>query len=346
MKENTRILIIAPSWLGDIIMSQSLLKVLKQQDSNCIIDVYAPEWTTPILKRIPEIDNIIVNPFAHGSFLLKERYREGKKLQNNHYNKAFILPNSWKSALIPFFANIKERIGFKGEMRYFLLNKLRNDKNNFPRMVERYVALAYDQNKVKNAQDLGEFAYPSLITKELSSDFITKNNLDFSRPCLCLGCGANYGPTKLWPPEYFAKVCDYWINHGGNVIALGSKKDSVTVAKIKSHLNISDKYFTDLSGKTNLIEALDVVGMCKAGVCNDSGLMHILAAADTPQVCIFGSTSTKYTPPLSKKAICVESTVSCHPCFKKTCAKGTYECLYSIKPETVLEKLNLLLEKK
>lgn len=352
-----RILIISPSWLGDIIMSQSLLKVLKAQDPNNHITVYAPSYAHCILERMDEVDAILENPFAHHEFNLKKRYSEGKKLEQLNFDAAFVLPNSLKSALMPFFAHIKARIGFKGESRYLLLNHMRTDKDAFARMVERYVALAYTDNKaIKSSHDLPAFHYPQLKIEALSPELLTRLGLqaETDRPWLALGCGANYGPAKLWPVEYFAQVSAHFIAQGFSVLALGSKKDHDTIEKIRAAListysNQKEqeealRYFHDLSGQTNLTEALDVVGHCKAAICNDSGLMHTVAAAGVPQVGLFGSTSTTYTPPLSEKAVCLESTQPCHPCFARTCKLNTYQCLKELTPDLAIERLSTLLE--
>jgi heptosyltransferase-2 len=336
-------LIISPSWLGDLIMAQSLFITLKQQEPDCQIDIYAPQYTFPILDRMPQLTNKIVNPFMHGSFNLKERFAEGKKLRNYHYDCVIVLPNSFKSALIGLFAKIPLRRGFKGESRYFVINDMRSNKHDFPKMVERYVSLAYSTSKVKTAKDLPIFNYPSLETKPLSKELISRLRLDISRKILILGCGANYGPTKLWPTEFFAQVSSWWISKGGSVVALGSKKDAETASRIQKDVDKSyQSYFFNIAGQTSLVEALDIIGQAKCAVCNDSGLMHTVAAADKPQICIFASTSTQYTPPLSNKAICLESTVKCHPCFKKTCRYNTYECLKQIRPEQVIEKLETI----
>lgn len=349
-----KILIIAPSWLGDIIMSQSLFKVLKQQHPKAQLCIYAPTYAHSILKRMDEIDEILTNPFAHKEFNLSKRYSEGRRLQAMDFTQAYILPNSFKSALIPFFAHIKERIGFKGESRYIVLNCMRHDKKSFTRMVERYVALAHiNDEKVVDSHTLPAFPYPSLHVHDLSTDEyqnlgLTAPNSADSRPWIALGCGANYGPSKLWPVEYFATVSAHFIAQGFAILAIGSAKDQDTITKIaatlQKHAPNAMPHFHDLSGKTNLTTALDLVGHCHAAVCNDSGLMHTVAAADVPQICIFGSTSTKYTPPLSKKAICIESTQPCHPCFARTCKYGTYQCQKEITPEQVISKLQSLLE--
>ena len=337
-------LVIMPSCLGDIIMAQSLLMTLKKEYTDCHIDVYAPAYSLPILSRMPQIDGKIINPFAHGEFRLADRFREGRMLSRHGYSSVFVLPNSFKSALIAFFACIKDRRGFKGESRYILLNNMRSNKKDFPMMVERYNALAYDKSRVATHADLPEIPYPKLTLRQPSRELITRLHLKLDRPLLALGCGANYGPAKLWPVGYFASVCDFWTSNGGAVLALGTAGDAKTVASIRNKVNRTTLgYFYDIAGKTSLTEALDLVGICRAAVCNDSGLMHTVAAADVPQVCIFGSTSTGYTPPLSTKAVCLEATESCHPCFARTCRFNTYACLKNLRPEAVISELKHLL---
>ena len=323
-----RILIISPSWLGDIIMSQSLLHVIKTQEPDAHISVYAPAYAHCILERMNEVDEILTNPFAHKEFNLKLRYAEGKRLKELHFDRAYILPNSFKSALMPFFAHIKERIGFKGESRYLVLNRMRHDKKAFARMVERYVALAYiNDPQVKDSASLPAFAYPQLKLQAPAPELLTKLGLEAEqqRPWLALGCGANYGPAKLWPVEFFAQVSAHFITQRGfAVLALGSNKDHDTVEQIKAQLKIQAphalQHFHDIAGQTDLTEALDIVGL-------------------------FGSTSTTYTPPLSEKAVCLESTQPCHPCFEHTCKYGTYLCLRELAPEQVISKLSELLER-
>ena len=336
-------LIIAPSWLGDLIMAQSLFKDLKKQDPSSTLTVYAPEYMMPILARMKEVDDRIVNPFAHGEFNLTARWADGIRLKRYNFDRVFVLPNSFKSALPAYFAGIPERIGFKGESRYLLLNKMRKDKKAFPLMVERYVALAHLE--CKDSSELPPIDYPSLELKYPENKLLERLKLNLERELLALGCGANYGPSKLWPPQYFAQICEFWVQEKkGAILASGTKKDKETVEKIKSYLSADTrKYFYDIAGLTNLTEALDLVGVCKMAVCNDSGMMHTVAAASVPQVCIFGSTSTNYTPPLSSKAICLESNEPCHPCFERTCKYGTYACLKGITPEIVIEKINKLI---
>ncbi|GAM54726.1 ADP-heptose-lipooligosaccharide heptosyltransferase II [Vibrio ishigakensis] len=138
-----KILIIGPSWVGDMVMSQSLYRQLKIQSPNSQIDVLAPAWCKPLLTRMPEIHQAIDMPLSHGEFKLTQRYQIGKQLRSKQYDHAYVLPNSAKSSLIPFFAGIPIRTGWKGESRYGLLNDIRLNKKSFTYMVERYVALAH-----------------------------------------------------------------------------------------------------------------------------------------------------------------------------------------------------------
>ena len=339
-----KILIIAPSWLGDLIMSHSLYQLLKAQDPGAEITLYAPRYQAPIIARMPEVAHFIENPFPHGALHLTQRYAEGKKLRAQNFDLAIVLPNSFKSALPPFFAHIPRRRGFKGESRYVLLNEMRTNKEDFPRMVERYAALAFDKNTIKKASDLPPIPQPRLQAKAPTPELLARVQVKLDRPLLALGCGANYGPAKLWPVEYFAQVSTRWIEQGGAILALGTKQDLATVKAIGALIPTAlQPYFYAIAGQTTLTEALDLAACATAAVCNDSGMMHLIAALDLPQCAIFGSTSTGYTPPLSSRAVCLESHEPCHPCFARTCRYQHYRCLKEITPESVFAKLEQLI---
>lgn len=341
-----RILVIAPSWLGDIIMSQALLKALKSLHPSCEITVYAPAYALPVVARMKEAAHAIENPFGHGQLLLMKRWQEGRKLRKLGFDTCFVLPNSIKSALVPFFAGIPDRRGFKGEGRYFLLSSMRCNKNDYPRMADRYVALAFAKDQVRRASDLPKWELPALELREPSPELLSRLKLDFGKPALALGCGASYGPAKIWPAEYFAEVCKWWVRKtGGLCIAFGTKSDAAAANAVEKALSGEAlSHFRNIAGLTKVDEALDLLGKCGAAVCNDSGLMHTAAAAGVPQADIFGSTSATYTPPLSNKAACIESSEPCRPCFERTCPKGTYACLRGISPERVIKALGSVMK--
>lgn len=342
-----KILIIGPSWVGDMVMSQSLYTTLKQQYPDSIIDVIAPGWCKPILERMPEINQAIDMPIGHGEFNLLGRRAIGKTLQEAKYDQAFICPNSAKSALIPWFAKIPKRTGWKGEMRYGLLNDLRPNKKSFQYMVERYVALAHPKNKMVDSSSLGgleNLPRPALtIDKNEQQKTAEKFNLTIDSSTIGLCPGAEFGPAKKWPEEHYAEVARAMASTGKQVWLFGSQKDLETCNGIKALVpeELQSKIYV-LAGQTSLIEAVDLLGACQTVVANDSGLMHVAAAVGCNVVAVYGSTSPKYTPPLAEKVEIVHTDIDCRPCFKRECPLGHLKCLKDLKPKSVINRIDSL----
>ncbi|ENX3946837.1 lipopolysaccharide heptosyltransferase II [Photobacterium damselae] len=342
-----KILIIGPSWVGDMVMSQSLYSTLRQQYPNAVIDVMAPAWCKPIVERMPEINQAIEMPLGHGDFNFMGRRALGKSLRSHHYDHAFILPNSAKSALIPWFAHIPKRTGWKGEMRYGLLNDLRPNKKAFQYMVERYVALAYSRSQMTDSEALGgldSLPKPHLVVDQVQQQKVMhKFCLDFSRPIVGLCPGAEFGPAKKWPERHYAKVAMELCQQGYQVWLFGSGKDVESCNNIKSLVSDDMRQYTKvLAGETSLIEAVDLLGACQTVVSNDSGLMHVAAAVGCNVVAIYGSTSPKYTPPLGEHVAIVHTDINCRPCFKRECPYQHLKCLNELNPEQVLTAITSL----
>jgi len=335
-----KILIIGPSWVGDMVMAQSLFMEIKQLHPNAIIDVLAPGWSRPILDRMPEINSTIAMPVGHGSFSWKTRKTIGKQLKRQGYSQSIVLPNSWKSALIPWFADIPLRTGWKGEARYFLLNDLRTlDKEALPLMVERFVALAhpkYINNKVVSCPS------PKLvINEECIPALQNKFSLSIEKPIIILCPGAEFGPAKQWPAEHYATTATTMIQQGWQTWIMGSKSDLSVAEDIICQIPTSEKDgVSNFCGKTSLEEAIDMMSLANHVVSNDSGLMHIASALDKPLTVVYGATSPEFTPPLSKQANIVAVSVDCGPCFQRHCPEGHHKCMNSLEPSKVIQALN------
>lgn len=337
-----KILIIGPSWVGDMVMSQSLYITLKQQHPEASIDVLAPAWCKPILERMPEVNQAIEMPLGHGDFNFLGRRALGKELKLQEYTHAYVLPNSAKSALIPWFADIPVRTGWKGEMRYGLLTDLRSNKKSFQYMVERYIALAHPKIDMINSNSLNGLASlpkPRLfIDKDQQQATIEKFDLTQERETIGLCPGAEFGPAKQWPAEHYATVADTLISKGKQVWLFGSAKDKPTTDSIKSLVSEENqKHVYILAGLTSLIEAVDLLGACHTVISNDSGLMHVAAAVGCEVIGIYGSTSPEYTPPLAEKVSIVHTDIICRPCFKRECPLGHLKCLKELEPERVIK---------
>jgi heptosyltransferase-2 len=346
-----KILIIGPSWVGDMVMAQSLFMVLKQQHPDCLIDVLAPAWSRSIIERMPEINKAIDMPLGHGRFGLKDRWALGKALRKQGYAQSINLPNSWKSALIPWFANIPVRTGWKGEARYGLLNDLRKlDKGQLPMMVQRFVALAYPAlpHPKSNAEKTSNTAIencppPSLlIDHDRLPALLQQLGLNTHKPTLILCPGAEFGPAKQWPAEHYSATATHMIQVGYQVWIMGASSDIAIADAIYSKIkdDIDATSMTILCGKTSLEEAIDLLSVADKVVSNDSGLMHIASALNKPLVALYGATSPAFTPPLSPTATIVSVEVDCGPCFKRECPKGHHKCMNSLSPESVVKALN------
>lgn len=340
-----KILIIAPSWVGDMVMSQSLYITLKQQNPHCELHVMAPRWCLPLLARMPEVDRAIEMPLGHGDFALSTRWKIGRTLKNERYDQAIVLPNSLKSALIPLFAGIPIRTGWKGESRYGFLNDLRSNKLDFPLMVERYIALAFPKEQMSQASAIPSIPYPALQTTTADQqNTIIKHELSNAQPILGLCPGAEFGPAKRWPESYYSEIAKRWIEqNNGQVWIYGSAKDVETAEKIKSFLPADQQLKCNiLAGRTSLTEAIDLLASCDTVVSNDSGLMHIAAAVKTPLVAVYGSTSPAYTPPLSDTVQIVHTEIECRPCFKRECPLKHLNCLNQLQPDQVWQSIQRL----
>ena len=317
-----------------MVLAQSLFKVLKQRHPDSRLDVLAPAWTHPLLARLPEVDEAIGLDIGHGELKLGQRLRLGRELRTRHYDRAIVLPNSLKSAIVPFMARARVRTGFVGEWRYGLLNDIRRlDKQKLPRTVDRFVALALTPDA----------ALPEIPPPRIRAD-MDKARTALARsgrsmpmtPVLGLCPGAEYGPAKRWPAQYFAEVAKAGLAKGWEVWLFGSNKDKPETDAVQS---LTQNRCFDLAGKTTLEEAIDLLSLTAAVVSNDSGLMHVAAALDRPVVALYGSSDPRHTPPLSDKATVLYLGLSCSPCFERECPLGHLNCLRQLSPERVLAAL-------
>jgi len=329
-----KILVVAPSWIGDTLLAQPLLARLKKKLPGAVIDALAPGWTAPVLRRMPEINEVIEAPFGHGELGLLARWRLGRSLRSRGYDEAIVLPNTFKSALIPFFAGIPLRAGFVGESRYGLLNLTHKlDAKRLPLMAERYAQLA-EKPGVPPARPLPEVR----LRVDQANLLVTLNRLGLSRakPVVAFCPGAEYGPAKRWPARHFAVLARKLAAQGCAVWLFGSEKDSDIGEEI---LRSSGGAAINLCGRTDLASAIDLLSLAEVVVSNDSGLMHVAAGVGRPVVALYGSSSPEHTPPLSASARVVRTGIECSPCFARECPLGHFKCMNELAPERVMEEI-------
>lgn len=323
-------LIVAPSWIGDTIMAQPLFARLHARYPGLQLDAMAPRWVAPVLLRMAEITEVIDNPFGHGQLSLKARWRLARQLAARRYDAVYVLPNSLKSALMPFLAGIPKRVGFTGESRYGLINVRHHlDKQALPLMVERFAQLAEAPG-----QPLENSIFRPKIRSTAAEQQQTLAELAIERPArVAAFCpGAEYGPAKRWPAAHFAQLARRLADDGYAIWLFGSPKDHAVADEIS---RLAPGLCRNLCGATTLTQAVDLLAMTDLVVCNDSGLMHVAAALDRPIVALYGSSSPGFTPPLSDQAAILSLNLECSPCFKRECPLGHLDCLNKLSPEQV-----------
>lgn len=327
-----RILVVAPAWIGDMVLAQSLYKYLHQQERQPHIDVLAPAWSFPLLQRMPEVRRAIAVPWRHGELGLLSRYRKARKLAGI-YTRAIVLPRSFKSALLPWLAGIPVRTGFLGEMRWGLINDRRScDYRVLTSTVQRFVSLGAATAKQSLPQRLPS---PALrVENEKLKDSLQRLKINTDGQILGLAVGAAFGPSKQWPAEFFAAVAQHYLDLNWSVWIFGAASDVPVAARIVEQL---DGRVANLCGRTKLEEVVDLLAQTQLLVSNDSGLMHVAAAVGVPVVAIYGSTSPSYTPPLTEKKVILYRQLACSPCWQKTCRYGHYHCLKKISPAEVIQ---------
>lgn len=327
-------LIIAPQWIGDAVMTEPLLRRLHARGER--LTVGALPWVAPVYRAMPQVAEVIEFPFAHGGLQFRARRSIAKRIQGQ-FDKAYVLPNSLKSALLPFMASIPQRIGYLGETRVGLLtHRLTNPKNK-PPMVAFYSALSGEGGLSADRPQLQIGAADISATLEVLG--LQRGGYVVFAP------GAEFGPAKRWPAAHFSELAAQLTVP---VVLLGSGKEAALCDEIAVPVNAAQLgKCVNLAGKTSLPQALALIAASKSTVSNDSGLMHVAAALGVPQVAVFGSSSPLHTPPLNDKAAVLwlksdaayQPPLDCAPCFERDCPLGHTRCLNDISAARVLQAL-------
>jgi heptosyltransferase-2 len=344
MNGQERTLVISPNWIGDAVMAQPLLRLLKQAHPERPIDVLAPPQVVPVWRRIQEADHIMVTPFRHRALQLGERLKTASRLRERGYSDAYVLPNTLKYALIPWLARIPRRVGYKGEMRYGMVNVMHHDDTPPRAMVPFYAALAREPELPVSVPGL--VTRPSLIVGGEETEAVCRRlGIALDRPLVAFAPGAEFGIAKRWPPAYYgllaARVAE--MLPGVQIALLGSPNDREICELVQSQAGKATGAVRNLAAQTSLDDAIALLAQTRAVVSNDSGLLHIASALNRPVVALYGSTDPNYAPPLSEIARIVSLRLECSPCRKRECPLGHHDCMNKMSVDRVWSELEPIL---
>ncbi len=321
-----KILICGTNWLGDSIISMPAIQIFKKQHPSVSISILVKPALKDIWEMHSAIDEVITFlPNKKGTFAI------ASLLQQEKFDIAYIFPNSFRSAVIPYAARIKQRRGMAGKWRSLMLTDIVKKSN------EDAQHQLYEYLNILDVDPCTKSLVPELmVKKELLKSLKEKFSLDQSKKYAAIIPGAARGDSKRWPDEYFAEVGIYLIEHGMELLVLGSAGERELCQKVSDSCGNGA---VNLAGKSSLPEFAGVLSLCELTVCNDSGGMHLAAAVGSKVIAVFGLTDPVKTGPMgSESEIVAAEGVEVSRDIPRS-SKHAAECLRSIKPERVIEKV-------
>jgi heptosyltransferase-2 len=325
------ILLVPYMWIGDFVRCHTVVKLLKQRFPARPIDVLTTAMVSPLLDYMPGVRKGIIVDLPRGRLALGRHRALARRLRREAYGQALVMPRTWKSALALYLAGIPQRTGFVGEGRFGLINDLRWGERRLPRMVERCAALALPKGESLPAA----WPLPELVASA-AEVAVWRQRLGLMRDQrteIALAPGA-VGPSKRWPASSYADLGRRLIAEGHRVWVVGGPSERALAAEIAA---AAPEGIRDLTGP-DLRDAILALAAADVAVSNDSGLLHVAAALDTPAIGIFGPTSPLHWAPLNPLAAVIETPneLPCRPCHQPVCRLGHHLCMRDIGVEQVM----------
>lgn len=321
------LLVLAPNWIGDVVMATPFLALLRKENPDDFITVICRAYVSELLSRSAFIDNLIRYERDGGLSKGILTLRAGRP--ENGWDASFILPMSFSSALIAYLGGTGQRFGYSGSARDWLLtDRLRPDDHRKIHLSREYAALAGMYSGREMAAMPAPCVIPPYDWKERLGGF------GLNEDYVVFAAGAAYGPAKVWPHERFAALARRLKDEKGlRTVTVGSAREE----KYLENITGPDDDALNLAGKSGVGDLMSILRGAELVVGNDSGPVHVSAAMGVPTVSIFGSTSPVWTSPQGPRSRIVTSGADCSPCFRKECPEGDTHCLQDISVEDVFD---------
>jgi len=308
-------LVVAPNWLGDVIMAQPAMAALYEHLRPHVVSFTGQPWLADLL------------PFMGMA---------GARFHPHippDADLAVLFPNSFRAAWQVWRAGIPARAGFAGQWRGPLLTTALHPNVDMKTGHHRHYYLDF-------AEQLGAVISESEVRLSVpetevaaGKDIIMTHGLDVER-AICIAPGAQFGGAKRYPAKNYARILAVLASRGWQPVLLGSTAERGICTSCTRGMSGP---FWNAAGETSLRQALQVIAASHMLLCNDSGLMHAAAGMGKPVVAIFGATDPERTAPSGPKARWLYRPAACSPCLRRECNVTDQPCMANIRPEMIIE---------
>ena len=332
---DTRPILIVPyMWIGDFVRGHTVVRVLKARWPNRPVDLLVTPLCAPLVDYMPDVRAGITADLPRGRLAVARQQALAEEIRSRGYATALVLPRTWKSAIAPTLAGIPERVGFFGEARFGLINRMRWGEKALPRFIDKNAALALPEGAALPP----EWPVPQLVVPpDQRSRWRQAQGLG-TGPAVALAPGS-VGASKRW--TYYPQAARLLVERGFDVWVVGGPGEKALAQEIVAAggARVRDLTGTDLRNGILAMAAADVA------ISNDSGLMHIAAAIGTPTMGIFGPTSPYHWAPLNGLAATVQTktAVPCQPCHRPVCTMNDHRCMRDIQAADVVKTVENLM---
>jgi heptosyltransferase-2 len=331
--------------VGDAVLTTPALRAVRKNFPDAEISILAKPWVAPIFYNNPDIDHLLLYDTAGRHMGWVGKVRLSKALRKGKFDLAVLFQNAFEAALLAYLAGIPNRLGYDTDCRrVFLTHSIKMEAwRKEIHEIDYYGGILEGAGFNLDGRDL------TLVVSEedrgRANQILMRHDIPLRERLMGISPGATYGSAKRWFPGRYAALCDrIHKSHGGRVIVFGGPGEETAGDQVAESMQYP---CINLSGKTDLRQAVALIERCQVFITNDSGLMHVAAALDVPLVAIFGSTNPITTGPSSSRSRIVRAPVPCSPCLKPRCPEDhrcmkeiTVDMVYSVVKELLNETYN------
>jgi heptosyltransferase II len=335
-----KILIRSTNWIGDAIMTTPAVRTIRRNFPAAEITLLALPWVADVFRASPRVDRIMFYDRGGRHKGLPGKISLASELRREKFDAAILLQNAFEAAFLAFAAGISVRAGYTTDGRGLLLTHGVKRTNAIRKVhqVHYYQEMLRGLGLAPGSDEL-ELTVPAEAL-QWARDHLREIAGGESRQVVGINPGAAYGPAKRWPADKYAGLVEKLLRLSETaVIVFGTEADRDAADRIRRIPGSGGRIF-DLTGRTTLAQAMGLISLCTVFVTNDSGLMHIAAALNTPTVAVFGSTNPVTTGPFSSRASVVRSQLECSPCLKTHCPRDHFQCMENITVEEVFSAVH------